>query len=89
MRLFGIKFPTPFEVSSFTGVGQKLTGQKLTGQKLTEKLKNGQKPTSEYVVNEKLIKNNFPIFEIIVVKSSSFEIQSTIPFSLTRIVGVN
>jgi len=69
-----IRFPSFHTPMLKRGVGQKLTGEKLTGEKPTEKLKNGQKLICEYVVNEKLINNNFPIFEIILVKSSSFEI---------------
>jgi len=47
--------PKLFQWSKILVVGQKLTGQKLTGEKLTEKLKNGQKLASGYVINEKLI----------------------------------
>ena len=59
---FGCLVLKPFEIffSATTGeifmeiTRKMVVGQKLTGQKLTEKLKNGQKLTSEYVVNEKI-----------------------------------
>ena len=37
------------------GLFSAVVGQKLTGEKLIEKLKNGQKLNSEYVVNENSI----------------------------------